>query len=274
MSMAIEILAAPSLRTSWKKMAAHLEKVSYDRLFLNFPQNLEGIITELSEGKLSYEDFIENIEEERLVPEPVGSWAYTAEPILRSLEELKLRNPLLKIHCYREVDYDRLSAKVASDIAALTLRTSITGKVDVERWKETVKERIERKSAALKDEANFIHEMASHFSACSSGLDGELLKQYLSEKGEKVNLINMEELYHPTPLETLEGRLAREELPDEEVIKLVREHVKYIRDYILMSKNRDQAYYQWAYDKIPSAREKIDLIKIEYMDILLQNNDA
>jgi hypothetical protein len=272
--MAIEILAAPGLRTSWTKVAVQLREADCDGLFLNFSKDLEGLVTELAEVRLSYEDFIEEAAEEKLVPEPLGAWVYTAEPILRSLGELKCRRPLLKIHCYRDVRHDRLSARVAGEIAALTLRTSITGRVDIKRWKGILMDRIECKRGVLRGEAEFIRERAAPCSICTSGLDGELLKQHLMEGGEEVYLKNVEEYYYPTPLETLEEKLAEGDPPDEEVGRLVKEHVEYVKNYILMGKNRDQAYYRWALDKVPSAKERIDPVKVEYMDVPLQNGDS
>jgi hypothetical protein len=197
--MTIEVLVAPSLRLSWMKMVAYLKRAKYDRLFLNFSRNLEHLVTELSEGRLAFEDFSEKIVEEKLVPEPVGSWMYTAEPVLKSLKKLKAKS---KIHCYRDVQYDQLSARIAGDMAALTLQTSLTENVKVEKWKSLVIERIERKSGALRVEADFIHERASQYSLCVSGFDGKSLKQRLIENEEEVNLTNIEQFYYPTPLET------------------------------------------------------------------------
>ena len=272
--MTIEILVAPSLRISWMKTVAHLKKANYDRLFLNFPQNLEHLVTELSEGRLAYEDFIDKVREEKLVPEPVGSWMYTAEPMLRSLKKLKPWKATSKIYCYKDVGYDQLSAKIAGDVAALTLQTSLTEKVNVEKWKGAVVEGMERKKEALRAEADFIHERASYCSVCTSGFDGKSLKRRLLEKGEEVSLTNVEEFYHPTPLETLEEKLMEGDLPDEEVKKLVKDHIEYVRNYILRSKNRDQAYYQWVYDKVPSLRQNFAPEEIKFLDILLHSNDV
>jgi len=272
--MTIEILVAPSLRISWIKMVAHLKKANYDRLFLNFPQNLEHLVTKLSQGRLAYEDFIDKVREEKLVPEPMGSWMYTAEPVLKSLKELKSWKVILKIHCYKDVEHNQLSAKIAGDIAALTLQTSLTEKVNVEEWKGTVVEGMERKQEALRAEADFIHERASNYSVCVSGFDEKSLKRRLIEDGEEVSLTNLEEFYYPTPLETLEERLMEGDLPDEEVRELVRDHVEYVRNYVLRSRNRDQAYYQWVYDKVPALRQKVDPREIKSLDALLHSNDV
>jgi hypothetical protein len=84
----------------------------------------------------------------------------------------------------------------------------------------------------------------------------------LKEKGNSVNLTNIEELYHPTPLEILEERLAKEDVPNEEVEKLIREHLEYVKDYILKSRNRDQAYYQWLCTKFHQSDRKSILRKL------------
>jgi len=62
-TMAIEILAAPNLGTSYMRMAKHLKELSYDSLLLNFPENLEPLVRELVENRLSYKAFIEEARE-------------------------------------------------------------------------------------------------------------------------------------------------------------------------------------------------------------------
>jgi len=61
--MAIEILAAPSLRTSYIKMVKRLKESSYDSLLLNFPENLDPLVKELVENRLSYKALIEEVRE-------------------------------------------------------------------------------------------------------------------------------------------------------------------------------------------------------------------
>ena len=85
--MAIEILAAPNLRTSYMKIAERLKELDHDSLFLNFPENLKPLIRDLVKNRLSYRAFIEEIRKRKLVPEPIDGWRYTAEPLLKSLIE-------------------------------------------------------------------------------------------------------------------------------------------------------------------------------------------
>ena len=72
----------------------------------------------------------------------------------------------------------------------------------------------------------------------------------------------------------LEEQLAKGDISNEEAERLVRDHLDYIKNYILTSRNRDQAYYKWVYEKVPSLREKIDSIEIRHLDVLLHPDNV
>lgn len=273
-TMAIEILAAPNLRTSYMKTVGYLKEMDHDSLFLNFPENLEPLVRDLGENRLSYRVFIEEVRERKLLPEPINGWRYTAEPILKSLRVVKLYRRELEIHCYKDVNYNLLSADIATKIARLTLRATMTSRINVEDWKDILRKGMSYRREALEIEADSIHEKAGHRSVCVSGLNGRNLEQRLIGKGLRVSLIEIEEFYHPTPLEILEERLSKGDMPNEEAEALVKEHLKYVRDYILTSRNRDQAYYQWVYDKVRSLRRRIDSEEIRHLDVLLCPDDV
>jgi len=272
--MAIAILAAPNLRTSYMKIAERLKGLYCDSLFLNFPENLEPLVRDLVENRLSYRAFIEEIRKRKLVPEPINGWRYTAEPLLKSLIEAKLLKSGLQLYCYKDVNHNMISANIAGKIALLTFRANMTGKINIEDWKKIFNRGIYCEREALRKEVDSIDEKASHECSCVSGLGGENLGRCLTERGHSVSLTNIEEFYHPTPLEILEERMAKEDMPNEEVEELIREHLEYVKDYILKSKNRDQAYYQWVYDKVPSLRPKIDSEEIKHLDAFLHPDDV
>lgn len=268
--MKVEIVAAPNLRISRMKVSRYLKETNYDTLLLDFPRNLENLTRELAGGELSYESFIEEVKERQLMPEPIESWTYTAEPLLRSLPKLKSRRPELELYCYEDVNYTKTFSKIATKITQLTLRANITGKIDIEEWKDALREEVDYRWEALNEEANLICEIAGQESICTSGLDGEELKQRLIEKGCQINLVKIEESYCPTPLEILKGKLAKGDVENEEAERLVKKHLKYVKRYILTSKTRDQAYFRWVYDEFPESREKIDVEEVEYLDRILQ----
>jgi hypothetical protein len=262
--MTIEILVAPNLRTSWIKVVKRLEKGDYDMLFLNFPKNLEDLIVELAYDKLPSQDLIEEVRDKGLLPEPIGAWSYTAEPLLEFLAGIKYDKPYLEIRCYKDPNYTRIFADTASEIASLAFEARVTNKIKVEDWKLVLAKRIDRKLEALDSEAELIGANTIGDCACLSGLDGRGLEIRLVEHD--VKLVYIDEWYHPTPLQILEEKLAKGDVPYEEAEKLIKGHLEFV-DYVLKSEDRDQAYYRWAYDKIPSIRRKIDFGEIEHPSI-------
>jgi len=274
MPVSIQVLATPNLRTSYMKVVDYLKRLSCEALFLNFPENLELLIRDLVKNRLSYRAFIEEVRERKLVPEPIEGWRYTAEPILKALAEARLRKAKLECHCYADPRYTKLSLDVSSEIATLTLRANIGREIDLEDWRSILLKGISLRRDALNKEADSIHEKAIGECSCVSNLDGENLEQRLTEKGHKTNLINVEEFYHRAPLEMLEERLAKGDISNEEAEKLVRDHLDYVKNYILTSRNRDQAYYKWVYEKVPSLREKIDSTEVRHLDVLLHPDNV
>ena len=274
MSVRIQVLATPNLRTSYTKVVNYLKELGCDALFLNLPENLELLVRDLVENRLSYRAFIEEVRERKLVPEPIEGWRYTAEPILKALAEAKLHKPKLECYCYEDPKYTELSVDVSCEIATLTLRANIRKEIHLKDWRSILLKGISLRRDALSKEADSIHEKATGECSCVSDLDGENLEQRLTEKGHETNLINVEEFYHRTPLEMLEERLAKGDISNEEAEKLVKDHLDYIENYILASRNRDQAYYKWVYEKVPSLREKIDSIEIRHLDVLLHPDNV
>lgn len=263
----IEILVVPDLYTSYRKSVEHLEESSYRDLFLNQPRDLEQHLSAVARNKLTYGDLIHKIMEEELIAEPIDGWRYPVEPLLKSLPRLKAKNKELTIHCCVNPAYYRLRIEKASELARLTLRSNMTGRVEVEEWKTTIMDLVNKKPEELEREVGVIDRRAGERAVCISGYDGKSLEELLSEEGHEVTRIEVEEFYHPKPLERLEGKLekSRGKTPEEEIKTLVREHLSYVKDFILQNRTRDQAYWKWAFDNFPDVAERFGLEEIEML---------
>lgn len=255
MQSELHILALPKLRVSHAKAAQKINETShYETLFLMFPRGLEEPVKTLAEG-LPYEYVISEIRRKRLIPEPFKVWEYYAEPILKMLYETKKQNPNLNIYCYGSTAYENISTETATKIAVLTLRVLATGKVDVKRWKEVLIEELKFSLEASEEEAEFVLSVAKRYrrNLCISSLSGKKLKDKVAEEKEgkiRVKLEYVNVPYQLTPLETLKNELLRELkgetlLKDEVVEKIARCHVDYVKKYILLSSNPDDAYFKW-----------------------------
>ena len=265
----IEVLPLPNLKIFSIKASAYLmERLGlYETLFLDFPKEMEFLIEDLAGGRLTYEEFMDEVGFRRLIPEPMGSWEYTAEPLLKILHNLKHSFPQLEIHCYRTKEHEFRLNEVASSMACLTLQTAMTGRVDIREWRRVLEDNSQVGRETLIEERRLVNEKAYGRCICLSDLSGRLLKHALSEKGHLV-WTKYIAAYHFTPLEILERRWRRETLSDDEIEGFVRYHLEYLRDYIYLSSNRDEAYYKWVYDKVPWLRNRTDREAIRFLDFL------
>jgi len=87
-----------------------------------------------------------------------------------------------------------------------------------------------------------------------------------------VKIRYVEKPYHFTPLTILKRKMVRVDVGDEEIEKLVRFYVDYVRSYIYRFDNRDKAYYEWVYEKVPWLRRKINREEVEFLNSIIQRS--
>jgi hypothetical protein len=269
--MSLLLVLSPSLKTSSMKASRLLEDIGirFETLLLNFPVEMEEELKELAKGSLSADEFIDETRRRCVIPEPLGAWDYLARPMLEALPRIKGKFPDLSTRCYGSSEREFSSVNVAVRIAKLTLRTVIRGLVEVEEWKKTLLHALEKNREGRKDEAEAIMERVGRSSVCVSDMGGRGLRKSLRSSGVLVNIQYVEKPYHFTPLMVLERMMARGPVEDEEVERLVRFHLEYIKSYIYNFNNRDRAYYEWAYDKIPWLRKKFAKEEIAAIDSII-----
>jgi len=234
------ILMVPSLRSSMEKAASLIVEFDYDVVFLNFPYNLQSIVSRYTAGQMILNHFLAIIKTQHLIPEPVNSWLYLNQPLLERLPTLGNK---AKIFCYRDVDNFHLSMETASKIASLTLKVNVTERIDVEEWIKTIKQPINHNLTSL--EAEFIGSRAEGKSLCIAGLSGWKLADHIRKFSHKVSVRCIEKQYIMKPLETLELLLENRKLTRQKAEQLIKEHATFIRDYVLNTKNIDEAYFSW-----------------------------
>lgn len=262
----VKILVTPNhIKTAALRAAQYLEKLDYDALFLNFSRDLERGIKELAEGA-PYDRVLDRLRELKLIPEPTGSWEYGAEPILRALRGVQLREPSLEIYCYKDPSLTSLSAQLAEKTALLIFRWCSTGKIDLEEWKTLLASWLDLETEALDREADLLVNKAEgrEKNVCIAGFNGKHIKAHLKEAGYHVRLKCLYVPYHFTPLEILarEMRLALSKgstLPSQRMRELIEQHARFIRDYVTTSENYDGAHRYWMWDRAPWLRHRMTL---------------
>ncbi|EMR73152.1 hypothetical protein MCGE09_00343 [Thaumarchaeota archaeon SCGC AB-539-E09] len=272
--MSLLLVLSPNLKTSSMKTSRLLEdiRVRFETLLLNLPLEMEEELMELAKGSLSADEFIDEARRRRVIPEPLGAWEYSARPMLEALPRIEGKFPGLSTRCYGSSEREFASVNAAVMIAKLTLRTALRGSVEVEEWRETLLQTLEKSREAREVEAEAIMERVGRSSVCVSDMGGRGLRKSLKNSGIHVKIQYVERPYHFTPLMVLERMMALGPVEDEEVERLVRSHLEYIRRYVYRFDNRDRAHYEWTYDKVPWLRKKIEKEEIAAIDSIIHQN--
>ena len=236
----IDVLIVPGLRSSAAKAARILADFGYDVIFLNLPMNLQLLISEYTSGSISLRELISKVGKLRLIPESITSWLYLNEPLLKMLGRI---DQPIKAYCYVDVDYYHVLIEAAIRIARLTFKVNVTDRIDVNEWISVLRKHI--RPEVTEQEAEFISLKARGDSICITGLSGWRIARILREFGHKVKVRSAERLYLFKPLEILEALMESGQLTRKVAEELIREHARFIRDYVLTSQSLDKAYYSW-----------------------------
>lgn len=228
----IHILIVPNLRNSYEKTAMMIKNSFYDMIFLNLPRNLQSLISKYYYGKINFNEFIEKLK--ILLPEPKNTWIYLFEPILKIINEIST-----EIYCYLENFEEILENSI--EITILTLKANITGKIKLEEWLKIIK------PLSLNSSIEFIAYKAKGKCLCISNLFGWKIAHKIKKYGHEVYLKCVESFYRLKPLETLTLLLEKSKINPEIAEYLIKEHIKFINEYVLKSNNLDEAYLLWSY---------------------------
>lgn len=233
-----------TINTSYSKSKAVdiLKKGGYDCLFLDFGRNQESFIRSIAEGADPHAA-VALMKDLGLVKEPEETQAYrAAQPLFECLPSLDVRAP--RIYCYKEDATLVLSRDIAVQILLLTVKARV-GKIKAEEWKEVLKEDLFHEQEAAEVEASYIAERAGTRNICMGA--SEVLVSSLAGSGFHVTELVLDQPCKP--LDMLAEKLKRELLlgecvPDEEVERLVKEHVRFVD--LILELGYDEAYKTWS----------------------------
>lgn len=222
------IVKPPSMRASWEA-AAELKRIEPDAVMLNLPEKISDLVQDLASKSIEYNDFLEKIEER--LPSPAEAWLKGYEQLLLEIRDIR-KGP--DVYCYGDMMAFEIETKKAIEVARLTLRTMITGRVDADEWLNLLSEesRIAEITSMREAEKIVSTSMCYEKTACVSDYTPIYLKMRLIREGIRSRTRYVGQPHHFTPLEILRRKLAKKGVSREEVEALVKEHVKFIRGYV------------------------------------------
>ncbi|HIQ29058.1 MAG TPA: hypothetical protein EYH45_00675 [Candidatus Caldiarchaeum subterraneum] len=246
MQKEIGFIIRPPLPKSGKEAARHIRE-DYEALFLNLPKTIDHLVAEIPYG-LEYEQLVEEIRRKKLLPEPVEAWLKDSKPILQRLKEIGGK---ILTYCYKDPSSFEHGVRTSHNIALLTIRGRIKNEIEVEKWLEQLRWEVEETKKALERERKTMEEEAENYdrSICVSWLEGRWLRNQLKEKF-RTWIKYVDQPYLFTPLEVLRRKLAAKgEVSEEEARHLIKEHIRFIHDYVLTNE-LDEAYLKWTKEKL------------------------
>lgn len=254
----VEIILVPELRSSAVNAVRLVDSRSdLDVLLIDFPETLEDEVNKLAEYQITYEQLIRTVRNRRIMPEPLESWTYTAEPILRALPRLRLIRPEVEVICYTPAEAPFSAMEGATRIARLVFRVRASGKVETDEWKNAIASSLTRSRELLDLEASKLALRArGREAACLTGLNAFRLKKRIATYWDVATVRSAEPFYYRTPLEVLLSLCSRREISDEQVSMLASAQVEYVYGYVLASRDRDEAHNRWVHDKILGAKRR------------------
>ncbi|MEM1655102.1 MAG: hypothetical protein QXU12_01195 [Nitrososphaerota archaeon] len=246
MGAEVEIIVKPPSMRASREAAAELRRIEPEAVMLNLPESISNLVQDLASENIEYDDFLEKVEER--LPSPAEAWLKGYEHLLLELRGLR-RGP--DIYCYGDMIAFEIEARRAVDIARLTLRAMITGRVDADEWLSLLSEEKRIAEIASIREAEKIVSVLMRYekAICILEQAPAHLKERLIREGMKPKVRYVGQPYHFTPLEILRRKLAKGGVSTEEVEALVKEHIKFIREYIYR-KPLLEALDEWSMNKL------------------------
>ncbi|MEM1545138.1 MAG: hypothetical protein QXY40_00870 [Candidatus Methanomethylicia archaeon] len=216
-------------------LTKYLTSMEYDNIFINLPRKFENIIRDAAISR----DLSILV---KVVDQEFKLWFRFAEPLARYL--IFKTQYYQGIYCFVSDELSKKLNLLAWKTVKELLKVRIRDRVDVKSWRDIIMKHIELCRKYAEKDAEYIVSKCSDVNIC---LDPYYeLFDYLKTNID-VNIIDLRGV-GSLPLDSLlslarEKIMKGEELDDELIEKLIRDHVKFIRDVEVYG--FDNAYSMW-----------------------------
>lgn len=226
----ILVLVKPPTRRAAIESIMLLEQLEFDAIFIDLPRIYECYILDYLKHK-NFEDFVRQISE-ITPPElfPISS-IRGYEDIIRTLPSLAREKA---VYCYGSDLKNKFETELSYLSAQLALHDIITEKVSVDKWLSILSSRSINFSKWTEEEAEYIATEASRYgkTICIAGYNGSTLKRYLSKYCDAWIKFTGQPFHFP-PIQTLIRMMSIRKVDRQEVVRLIKEHIRFIKEFIV-----------------------------------------
>lgn len=226
----IYVIVRPPTKRATIETVKFLEQLEFDVVFIDLPREFECYISDYLRHK-NFDVFIKKISEIMPVEMVPASAIRGYEDLLRALCYLSHGRP---IYCYVSNLKNRIETEFAYLSAQLVLHDIITEKISIDKWVNLLSLSISNFDKWIKEEAEYIaYESSMHnIAICIAGYDGSALKKQLSNYCESW-IKYTGQPFHLPPLQTLIRMMSMRKATQQEIVRLIKEHICFIRDFII-----------------------------------------
>lgn len=245
----VHILAVVWMKKHIEKACEYIKSFKNGTLFIKLPESFQEWVNDLARG-IPVGLIRKELQEFAFFKESsFDSWWYYVQPLLEAIRGISSRD--VRVRCYLEDKYFGEALKFPVTISLLTLNVSLTGKIDAKKWIDALRSYTNAQMGFIEHASRNLLENLSKRgrNLAIFGLEGRHIWSKI--KGfVDADLIYIGLPYYYTPIEVLMHKLQYKDSVSEEEIKYwVNCHLDYIRNYVLVTENVDEAYEKWVRDK-------------------------
>lgn len=226
----VGVLVRPPTRRATIETINLLEQMNFDSIFIDLPREIECFVLDYLKHK-NLGSFLRQISEAMPPEEFPTSIVRGYELLLEAISRLAVDKT---VYCYGSVLKKKYETEIAYLSAQLTLHDTIAGRISIDKWISLIFSSTSNFTEWIKEEAEYIASVAEgcREAICISGPDGSILKKHLSNYFTSW-IKYTGQPFHLPPINVLSRIISIRKIDRDEVIKLVKEHIKFIREFII-----------------------------------------
>ena len=268
------ILITPNLRTYFLKASRIVSNAIFlvNTLFLPLPKEYEELISRYISNELNYNELMKVIIENDIYSSIYYKTYENIKPLLSILKRIKRKAKIkINIICYKRLRELMKESDILIKLLSLIAKIAIFNKIKYEEWLNVLREYKELQSEINKGTLREIDisKLLSSSWIMICGFEGSYLKEKMREYG-IIPRIRYITPYIFTPLEQLIRVYMLGKINKSILRKLAIEISKYIHEYVLMSKDNDEAYFKWIRDNYADVYGEI-LKRLNITNIIINN---
>jgi len=238
--MKVYLLVVPNLRKGYERAVLKILEFPerLDRILIPLPEDMNDELLRYLLGEIS----IEQLVKDTAIELESNTRAKLMTPLLKGLKIVAKMLPPVEIVCYLPREVVVKYSTIYSRIIRLLYRVRISGRVDVGAWRSVLSDLESRAEVLNGILANRVYHYLKKTTLIIAS--GESIVKWLRNWGVEVEVVHALEDYIPNPLEALMNTKV-DRVDDTTLEELVKEALNYIFEYIVCSRDIDEAYAKW-----------------------------